>query len=97
VHARNLLWLRMQAHADEAEGPVGALSQALAAATAAGTVGDSEEPDTGTLSQPLVSLLHTWRSSAQGQAFGHDSKACGSLHAEVWHVSMEQCLPLLLS
>ena len=28
------------------------------AATAAGTVGDSEEPDTGTLSQPLVSLLH---------------------------------------
>ena len=37
---------------------MGALSQAVAAATAAGTVGDSEEPDTGTLSQPLVSLLH---------------------------------------
>ena len=44
--------LPVQAHADEAEGPAAALSQAVAAATALGTVGDSEEPDTGlTISQ----------------------------------------------
>ena len=48
----------VQAHADEATGPTAALSQAVAAATALGTVGDSEEPDNGlTLSQPMASTL----------------------------------------
>ncbi len=48
--------LPIQAQADEAEGPAAALSQAVAAATALGTVGDSEEPDTAlTLSQHKAS------------------------------------------
>jgi len=50
-----------QAHADEATGPTAALSQAVAAATALGTVGDSEEPDNSlTLSQPMASTLFTF-------------------------------------
>ena len=51
----------IQAHADEATGPTAALSQAVAAATALGTVGDSEEPDNGPiLSQPMASILPTF-------------------------------------
>lgn len=46
-----------KASADEAEGPAAALSQAVAAAAAAGTVGDSEEPDAGPASRRLASLL----------------------------------------
>ncbi len=54
-HCLSIL-LPVQAHADEAEGPAAALSQVVAAATALGTVGDSEEPDTAlTLSQHKAS------------------------------------------
>ena len=73
--------LLFQAHADEAEGPAAALSQAVAAATALGTVGDSEEPDTGlTLSQHKASTYLLTRCQDCWAPAGWSAKCCGHVY-----------------
>lgn len=88
------VYVPVQAHADEAEGPAAALSQAVAAATALGTVGDSEEPDNGpTLSQrkastPPPCLLLSLRDPCWNHSKSLQASACPGTSYQPGHACL---------